>query len=71
MVNVAVEPSRAAVVHGSCEPYGPDAQFTARIAAGACTVTAGCAIVTSQSVPIAFHTSSSWSANAFMTRRTR
>ena len=41
------------------------------MSAGACTTALACSIGTDHSVPIAFHTSSSWSANAFIAPRTR
>jgi hypothetical protein len=71
IVKVAVSPVAVAVVHGELEPYGPDAQLTFVIPTGAWTVTVGAPMGTFHSVPIAFHTSSSWSVKPFIAPRTR
>lgn len=70
-VKVASAPVDAAVVHGKVEPYCPVVHPTRWMVAGAWTTALACSIGTDQSVPTAFHTSSSWSANGLSAARTR
>src|SRR3954451_15650360 len=69
--NDATSPFGAADAHGSVAPYRPVAQPTRSIDAGACTVAAVARVNTGQLTPLTFHTSSSWSGNAFSTPRMR
>ena len=58
-----VRPSVSLEAHDRVEPTGPTWQATWPTGAGALTVTAACSIGTSQSAPMAFQYSSSWSGN--------
>jgi hypothetical protein len=70
-VNCAVAPLLVTVSHGKSAPYWPVAQKTRWMSAGACTTADPRRMGTDHSVPIAFHTSSSWSANLFIAPSTR
>jgi hypothetical protein len=60
-----------ASAQGSTEPFGPAKHAAWATATGAVTVTSTFSIGTSQSKPIAFQYSSSWSSKPFIAPSTR